>query len=357
MKRGTTCSEGLRSVPESATLIDPPGRKDAKAAVEVRNISKTYLPSPPLMRVLLRSSILSPIVALNDVSLEVEFGTIQTIVGPNGAGKSTLFRILTGLTTATSGSASVCGFDVTNQSFRVRRLIGFHPADERTLLGRHSCEENLLFHGRLQGIPAGELRSRITDALELVGLRRHAKSLALSLSSGMKARLQLARALLHRPRVLILDEPTGALDPIAAYQLLEIIKQATSTHGIATLFSSHRLEEIEALPERVLLLNEGRVVYNGNLETLRGRYQEPRLELRFSSADEAKTAAPSLGSVRGVEIVSAQGEMLVLRTAVPMGELFRAADGALNGLVSIGKVRVPLRDFLAQLLSPDQPTV
>ena len=340
---------------EAMTSVGSPQRKEPRA-VEVRNVSKTYLPSPPLMRALLRSSIRSPVVALENVSLEVDAGTIQTIVGPNGAGKSTLFRILTGLTTATSGSASICGFDVTHQSFRVRRLIGFHPADERTLLGRHSCEENLLFHGRLQGIPAYELRRRIEEALELVGLQRQATSLALALSSGMKARLQLARALLHRPRVLILDEPTGALDPVAAYQLLEIIKQATRTYGIATLLSSHRLEEIEALPERVMLLNEGQVVFNGNLEELRRRYHEPRLEIRFASTAEAMAAAADLGSIHEVEIISVQGDTIFLRTDLAVEGLFRAADGALNGLISFGKVRVPLRDFLAQLLSPTQPS-
>src|SRR5688572_5631524 len=115
--------------------IDPP-------LVEVRGVGKTYLPSPPMMRVLLRSAIREPVVALNDVTFEVQAGKICAIVGPNGAGKSTLFRVLTGLTTPTTGSAAVCGFDVTTQSFNVRRTIGFHAADERMLLGRHSVREN-----------------------------------------------------------------------------------------------------------------------------------------------------------------------------------------------------------------------
>lgn len=321
-----------------------------KPLIEVHGVGKTYTPSPPLMRVLLRSSIREPIVALQDVSFRVEAGEICAIVGPNGAGKSTLFRIFTGLTTPTTGRASICGYDVTRQSFNVRRVIGFHAADERMLLGRHTCRENLAFHGRLQGIPKRELKSRIRQVLDLVGLEKAANRLAMALSSGMKARLQLARALLHRPRVLILDEPTGSLDPVAAYQFLEVIKKTVTEQNIAAMISSHRVEEIEALPDHVLLLDRGKLIYNGNLESLRGHWERPGIQIGFTTPEAAQTAALKITELPGAEIISTEGENIVLRTSMPPGQLFVAANGTLDSVVSISEVRMPLRDLLARVL-------
>ncbi|HEU4895281.1 MAG TPA: ATP-binding cassette domain-containing protein, partial [Acidimicrobiia bacterium] len=115
------------------------------------------------MRLILRTSTKEPVVALDDVSFEVQPGELLAILGPNGAGKSTLFRIITGLTTPTTGTASVLGLDTTTKSSDVRRLIGFMPAENRTLLLRHSCRENLAFHGRLQGIPEKRLKGQIDE--------------------------------------------------------------------------------------------------------------------------------------------------------------------------------------------------
>jgi ABC-2 type transport system ATP-binding protein len=318
--------------------------------VEVYGIGKTYLPSPPMMRVLLRSSIREPVVALQDVSFQVEAGKICAIVGPNGAGKSTLFRLFTGLTTPTTGTAKVCGYDVAKQSFNVRRLIGFHAADERMLLGRHSVRENLAFHGRLQGLPKRSLKPRVREVLELVGLERAASRLAMALSSGMKARLQLARALLHKPRVLILDEPTGSLDPVAAYQFLEVIKRTVAEQNIAALISSHRVEEIEALPDHVLLLDQGKLIYNGNLDSLRRHWEKPGVQIGFTNADAALAAAAVMSDVPGVEVVSTEAENLLVRSSLPPGQLFVAANGKLDFVVSISEVRMPLRDLLAKVL-------
>lgn len=325
---------------------------DSQPLVDVRGLSKTYLPSPPMMRLLLRSAIKQPVEALKDVTLQVLPGEICAIVGPNGAGKSTLFRTLTGLTTPTTGEAYVRGFDVTRQSFQVRRVIGFHAADERMLLGRHSCRENLMFHGRLQGIPEQVLRRRTREVLELVGLERAAGRLALALSSGMKARLQLARAILHRPDVLILDEPTGSLDPVAAYDFLELIKQTTTEHRMATLISSHRLEEIEALPDHVLLLNDGQVAFDGHLDDLRKIWEKPRLEVRFGSTEEAANAAGHLSAIEGVEVVDQDNELLILFSALGVGDLFARCNGHLDAVTAIAEARMPLRELLAMMLSP-----
>lgn len=320
--------------------------------VDVRDVGKTYIPSPPMMRMLLRSAIKSPVEALKGVSLQVNAGEIVAIVGPNGAGKSTLFRVLTGLTSPTTGVGYICGFDVNSQSFQVRRLIGFHAADERSLLGRHSCRENLMFYGRLHGMPPRVLKRRVREVLELVGLERAAGRLATALSTGMRARLQLARALLHQPRVLILDEPTGSLDPVAAHEFLEIIKETTQERRIATLISSHRLEEIEALPEHVLLLHEGHIIFDGHLDSLRDVWEEPRLEIHFGSASSAGSAARHLSTVPQVDVLSTDEDVLTIRSELRVGDLFAVANGQLDGVTAISEVRMPLRDLLATILKP-----
>lgn len=149
---------------------------DSELALSVRNLSKVYYPSPAWLRMLLKTAITKPVVALDDISFGLKRGEICVIVGPNGAGKSTLFRILTGLTTATSGSATVLGHDV-KDGVQIRSLIGFMPAEDRNLMLRHTCAQNLEFRGRLQGLPKRELPDRIDEVLEQVGIP-HAKNQA-----------------------------------------------------------------------------------------------------------------------------------------------------------------------------------
>ncbi|HKY47102.1 MAG TPA: ABC transporter ATP-binding protein [Acidimicrobiia bacterium] len=349
-------SERLLALEQSrkGRRLKPP---ETDALVVVDHVSKVYVPSPPWMRLLLRSSIRRPVVALEDFSLDVQPGQILAVVGPNGAGKSTLFRVLTGLTTPTSGRAYVCGLDVTQKSHEVRRLIGFAPADEKTLLLRNTCRENLVFHGQLQGIPKRRLMRRVNETLDFVGLGNAADRVGIALSSGMKARLQLARALLHRPQVLILDEPTSAVDPVAAYELLELIKQVVKDQNAAALISSHRLEEIEALHNDVVLLDEGLIKYRGNLDTLRSIWEEPRLEITFHAELECLRAYNQLQRIPEVEVVGVEGTTLTLATSIGLGKLFALANGEMSGVQSIQELKLPLRELLAKILidKADQP--
>ena len=283
---------------------------------------KTYEPSPFWLRMLLRSAIDEPVVALTDIDLEVRPGEILAVVGPNGAGKSTLFRVLTGLTTPTSGSARICGFDCATEATRVRRRIGFMPAEDRTLFLRFSCYENLLFHGRMQGLPGRMLNDRIGEVLELVDLADKRDTAGFALSSGMRARLQLAKALLAKPPVLILDEPTGPVDPVSAHAFLETLQAVTAESQAAVLLSSHRLEEIEALRESVVLLNEGRVMFRGDLDHLRNVSERPRYRIEFDDARHASEALVTLKRNPLIDSVSEIGDGepgLLVAADVPTG--------------------------------------
>ena len=333
--------------------VEPPSARGsgvARAAsaplVDIRNLTKIYEPSPRWLGFLLRSAIKEPVLALDDVTFSVAPGEICAVVGPNGAGKSTLFRVLTGLTTPTTGTATIAGLDCTTESVEVRRLVGFMPPEDRTLFLRYDCDENLLFHGRLQGMAERPLRQRIDETLELVGLA-HARSRAgFALSSGMRARLQLARAMLHHPRVLILDEPTGTVDPIAAHEFLEILANTAAEEGVAILISSHRLEEIESLDDNLVMIDGGRVAYAGDLDDLRKIWERPVIELRFASAEAAATARCVLRRPEMELLSNESPEVVAVATSLPTGAVLGELSELLGSVTSLNQHRMPLRELL-----------
>ncbi len=322
-----------------------------EATVRVSDLSKTYYPSPGWMKMLVRSNIKKEVVALDHIGFEVGPGEICAVVGPNGAGKTTTFRILIGLTTLSSGHASVMGYDCNNQSVEIRRAVGWMPAEDRSLIMRLSCAENLRFHGRLQGLKGDELKARIRDTLSKVGLAHAAESSVFALSAGMRARLQLARALLHDPRVLILDEPTGSVDPVASHDLLNLIISIVEEQKLAALISSHRLEEIEALHSHAILLDKGQIRYDGDLDTLRLDLDRPLVELVFATPGAAERAQagmvpPELGTILTVEGPMVQ---IMLTGGVGVGQLLTALGDLTGELEHVRELKTPLRDLLAQM--------
>ena len=176
------------------------------------------------------------------------------------------------------------------------------PAEDRSLNLRHTCWQNLAFHGRLQGIPSDELGPRIDAVLETVGLGHVPDRTGHALSSGMRARLQLARALLHEPDILVLDEPTGTIDPVGAHDLLQLVQRLAAERQLAVLLSSHRLEEIDALEDNVLFINKGEVVHTGSMDSLRDVMEQPMLRLRFDSPASARQACDHLVVGRELQV-------------------------------------------------------
>lgn len=316
--------------------------------IDVRAVSKIYNPMPRRMRLLLRTQISKPVVALEKIDLVVERGDVCVVIGPNGAGKSTLFRICTGLTTPTTGFAYINGFDVIAEGRRARAHIGFAPAEERTLLMRHTVRENLAFHGVIRGMSGKDLDNAIDASLEAVEISEVAGRSVFAISTGMRARLQLARALLGRPEVLILDEPTSAIDPVAAQQILRIVIEAAAEHGTAVLLSSHRLEEIESLGDRVVLLDRGKAVYRGPLESFIEQHAADTVELRFSSAAAATRALMWLRNGRfHTSELDHQGRSIVVAGTQDVGAVLDSLDET-AGVTSAAVVRPSLLDVLSR---------
>jgi ABC-2 type transport system ATP-binding protein len=322
--------------------------------VTIENLGKVYEPFPKAMRLLLRTSVKDPVVALDDVSLQVFPGDMMAVLGPNGAGKSTLFRILTGLTTPSAGNATVLGYDATNEATAVRRLVGFMPAENRTLLLRHTCRENLAFHGRLQGISRRELDDRVDHTLDMVGLAKAKDRVGFALSSGMLARLMFARAILHEPSVLVLDEPTAAVDPLGSIELLSLIQDVAVSRGLAVLISSHRLDEVEMLDDKVVLLNEGKVLYSGDLGRMAARSDRPYIELEFDEDTEAEKGSVTLAEMQGVDDVHVEGTTVQVNTHLSIRQIMTGIDGRTDHLVSIGRAKQRLRDVLREMLERDE---
>ncbi|MGH8945827.1 MAG: ABC transporter ATP-binding protein [Acidimicrobiia bacterium] len=299
----------------------------------------------------MRSQIRREIMALDHIDLEVKPGEVCAIVGPNGAGKTTAFRILVGLTTPTSGKATVLGYDTDRQSVAVRREVGWMPAEDRSLFMRLTCAENLQFHGRLQGLRGRALRMRIGETLEMVDLGRAIHNSVFSLSAGMRARLQLARALLHEPRVLILDEPTGSIDPVAAHGLMNLIISVVEEQGLAALISSHRLEDIEAIRNHVVLLHRGQILYEGDLETLRARFDRAQIEIEFRTPDAAQQAGGLIKRAELADVLSLEESLLrcALGPGVSAGDVLFHIQPVVADIVHLRDARIPLRDVLAEM--------
>lgn len=215
--------------------------------------------------------------ALDELDLTVPEGAFFGLLGPNGAGKTTLIRSITGLTALTGGTITVFGRDVAGpQGALTRRDIGYAPQD--VALDRFVPVHDLLcLHGRYYGLSRADARSRADEMLAAFDLMAKAKATANQLSGGMRRRLLLARALLHRPRLVILDEPTAGVDVELRQDLWSYIR-ALHAAGTTILLTTHYLEEAEELCERVAFIREGRVVAEGSPPGLRERFSAERLE-------------------------------------------------------------------------------
>ena len=233
----------------------------AGSALAVEAIEK-YFPVPQTgMRAFLNPFAPLTHPALLDVSFQVGAGEVAGLIGANGSGKSTLLRILATLLVPTRGHASVAGHDVERQASQVRAQLGFHSATDGGFYSRLTARENLNFFAAMNNLFDLEAARRLEELTELMGMDTFLDSQVRTLSTGQVHRLGLARAMIHRPSVLLLDEPTRSLDPIAAAEFRRFLKsQLVDRYATTVLFASHTLAEVEQLADRVILLDKGRLV-------------------------------------------------------------------------------------------------
>jgi len=204
--------------------------------------------------------------ALNSISFQVRPGICFGLLGPNGAGKSTTMKIISGILQPNSGALRVFGIDAVKEAAKVRNIIGYVPQGI-TLYEKLSAYDNLKFFGEMYGLRGSQLKERISTVLTQVGLLDRAKDAVGTFSGGMMRRVNIAAALLHRPKLLVLDEPTVGIDPQSRNHIFEMIRKLKQ-EGVSIIYSTHYMEEVEALCEELAIIDHGSVIAQGVLHEL-----------------------------------------------------------------------------------------
>lgn len=260
-------------------------------SIKVENLKKTYKGN---------------IQALNGLSFEVEKGSIFGLVGPNGAGKSTTIKIMTTLTKADSGNVIIGGHNVDVEPNSVRKIIGC-VSQNSGVFKDGTARENLILQGELYGMRGSELRIRVNELLDKFGLNKAADRMAMTYSGGMLRKLDVALGLIHRPHILFLDEPTTGLDPEARSLLWEIILSMSQEENVTVLLTTHYLEEVDRLADKLAIVNQGKVIAEGTPETLKESLNEDLIHILIDNAKELQVdviekAIYSLKNISGVTI-------------------------------------------------------
>lgn len=206
-------------------------------------------------------------VAVNKINLKIMSGEIFGFLGPNGAGKTTTLLMLLGLTERTSGKVTVCGFDPAREAIRVKEKVGYLP-ENVGFYDEMDARQNLLFVARLNRIPDAVSAARIDAVLETVGLLQEARKKVGAFSKGMRQRLGIAEVILKEPKLVFLDEPTVGLDPDGTNRMLELIRSLSRDKGITVVFSSHLLDQVQRICDRVGIMVKSNLVAVGNIEDL-----------------------------------------------------------------------------------------
>ena len=222
------------------------------------------------------------IIAVDGVSFSAADGCITGLLGPNGAGKSTTLRMLATLVTPDSGRASIDGVDVTADVLAVRRQLGFMPHNAG-IYPRLSARENVQYYARLCGLSKKQSHERVGQLIEQLDMQGFADRRAAGFSQGQKTKVALARALVHRPQTIMLDEPTNGLDVMATRGLREIIRQLAA-QGHCILFSSHIMQEVSALCDHIAIISAGQIAMEDSLDGILARTEQNNLEDAFVKA-------------------------------------------------------------------------
>ena len=255
--------------------------------IEIKNISKNF----------------GDLKAVDNVSFDVNEGEVFGLLGPNGAGKSTLISIITTLLSQDSGEVTIDGYDLKKQHMKVKKILGLVP-QEIALYPTLTAKENLMFWGRMYGLGGKKLKQKVDEALDIAGLKDRAGDKVETYSGGMKRRINIAAALLHKPRIVIMDEPTVGIDPQSRNHILETVLKLNK-EGMTVIYTSHYMEEVEFLCNKVAIMDHGKVIAMGTKEELRKVVGDKEtLNITLENIDERVNEA--LESVDGVENVTAE---------------------------------------------------
>jgi len=265
------------------------------------------------------------LIAVDGVSFSIAPGSIFGLLGPNGAGKTTTISMISCLLAPDGGDVLVDGHSVRTDSAAVRRVLGVVP-QEIALYPTLTAEENLRFWGRMYGLSGRKLADAITYGLQMAGLEDQAKKRIETYSGGMKRRINIAAGILHRPKLLLMDEPTVGIDPQSRNHILETVREL-NREGMTVLYTTHYMEEVEALCDSIGIVDHGHVIALGTLEELRalvGDEDRVRIELAEEQRAQAAEAVRALHGVTRAELSDATLEVLVPEAAPVLGAIVAA---------------------------------
>jgi ABC-2 type transport system ATP-binding protein len=327
---------------EARPAARAPLAADAPPAIRIEGLSKRYP---------------GGVLALDGLTMTVPTGSVFGLLGPNGAGKTTTLRLLAGLTRATAGRATVAGIPVAADALDVRRSLGYLEQDPRAY-GWMTGRDQLRMLGRLHGMGGRDLERAVSEALERVDMTSAADRRSGSYSGGMRQRLGIAGALVHRPPVAILDEPVSSLDPEGRRDVLNLISALRG--AITVLFSTHVLADVERICDRVGILAHGRLVVEGPLAELLDRYALPvyRIEPEPGQGAALEALGARLRAADWVTGVGIEHGILTLAVADPARaahEVLPAVAAAGVGVISVARARPTLEDVFLRLTDDDAP--
>lgn len=252
--------------------------------------------------------------AVRDVSFDVATGELVALLGPNGAGKSTTLRMLTTLLPPTAGRVHIAGHDAAREPARVRETIGYVGQKNASGLEHHIRDE-LIIQGRCYGLTARDARRRADEALEVLGIGELASRNPGTLSGGQRRRVDIALGLVHRPRVLFLDEPSTGLDPHSRAGLWEQIQLLRREHGITILLTTHYLDEADRMAERIVIVDRGRVIANGTANALKADLAGDWMHVTLEAAEVPRAAATLADQMTSVSKITIDGQTVSVRVA------------------------------------------
>ena len=286
--------------------------------------------------------------ALNDLSLEIPTGILFGFLGPNGAGKTTTIRLLLGLLEPTAGNVKVLGFDTQTQADQVRAHTGA-LLEHTGIYEQMTAEDNLEFYGRAFRMSTAERQARIQDLLTHMGLWERRKERAGNWSRGMKQKLAIARTLLHRPQVVLLDEPTAGLDVQAAVAIREDLAALAAREQVTIFLTTHNMVDAEKLCHQVAVIREGKLVALGSPDDLRSRAGSPKVEIAASEFSEE--ALELLQSHPGVKAVDRQNNHLIidLRAETDVASLVNMLVGSGVRVEEVNRGKASLEDVFLTL--------
>jgi ABC-2 type transport system ATP-binding protein len=250
------------------------------------------------------------LVAVDKLNISVERGEVFGLLGPNGAGKTTTISMLCAILKPTSGTARVNGFDIVKQDMQVRKSIGIvfqDPSIDDRLTGR----ENLYMHANLYGVPPGEQKSRIDSVLKLVELENRADDLMRTYSGGMRRRLEIARGLIHSPKVLFLDEPTIGLDPQTREHIWSHIEGLRKAHDVTMVLTTHYMDEADRLSDRIAIMDYGKIVASDTSAALKETLEGDVITVKTKEASKLSSAVAGTPGILRTNVVGDGLELTV----------------------------------------------